>query len=125
MVSSFWKVEDVVAVGRELERGRFRKLGSHSACEVALTAAAGFVRDSNTEDWEAGWVSDEEYLSRSGWGTNQDFTEVPGRLLSSKDWSPRLWGNWRYPAGTLELEARALVKGLRRLSHFGHDVRQL
>ena len=38
-----------------------------------------------------------------------------------------MWGKWQYPAGILELEAKALVKGLRRvaLSHFGHDVRQL
>ena len=47
--SSFWKEGDVATVGRELERGRFRKLGSHSARETALTAA-GLVRDSVTDE---------------------------------------------------------------------------
>ena len=78
VVSSFWKVEDVAAVGQELERGRFRKFGSHSAREAAL-AAAGFVRDSNTADWKAGWVSDDEYLQK--WlGHQSEFHRGP--------WSP-------------------------------------
>ena len=120
VVSSIWQDSDVAAVGRELERGRFRKLGSHSAREAALTAA-GFVRDSVTDEWRAGWVSDDEYLSRSGWGLNHESAS------EFKGLEPCLWGKWLYPAGILELEARALAKGLRRvaLSRFGHDIRQL
>ncbi|CAE7655449.1 unnamed protein product [Symbiodinium sp. KB8] len=126
VVSSFWKVADVAAVGRELERSRFKKLGMHSARDSALTAA-GFTKDEATQEWRAGWLTAAEYLNRTGWGLNETFKEVPGRLLSSEDWFPCLWGQWRHEGGILELEARALVKGIRRiaLSRFGHDLRQL
>ncbi|OLQ04427.1 hypothetical protein AK812_SmicGene12519 [Symbiodinium microadriaticum] len=88
VVSSFWKVADVAAVGRELERSRFKKLGMHSARDSALTAA-GFTKDEATQEWRAGWLTAAEYLNRTGWGLNETFKEVPGRLLSSEDWFPR------------------------------------
>ena len=115
VVSSHWKVDDVATVGRELERGRFKKMGMHSAREAALTAA-GFVRNELTKEWKAGWCSSEDYLARSGWALNHDFVEVPGRLLTADRWSPSMWGKWQYSNGILELEARALVKGLRRVA---------
>ena len=126
VVSSYWEVDDVASVGRELERSRFKKLGMHSARDSALTAA-GFIKDEATQEWRAGWATSDEYLTRSGWALNREFKEVPGRLLRADDWTPRLWGKWAYDAGILELEARALVKGIRRiaLSTFGHDIRQL
>eukprot|EP00439_Symbiodinium_sp_Y106_P036841 s1194_g4.t1 len=54
VVSSQWLQHEVANVGRNLERARFRKLGSHSARASALTSA-GFVHDETTDRWKAGW----------------------------------------------------------------------
>ena len=126
VVSSTWTSLEVSKVGRCLERGRFKKKGSHSARDSALTAA-GFVRDEVAREWRAGVLEANEFLSLSGWELNHDFLEVPGYLLHKDRWTPRLWGLWQYESGILELESRALVKSLRRiaLSIFGHDIRQL
>lgn len=123
VVSSVWKRSEVATVGRNLERGRFKRTGPHSARESALTSA-GFVPDEVTNEWEAGSLEDQEYLQLSGWGLNEAFEEVPGNLLQKGRWTPQLWGKWNHEAGILELEARALVKSLRRiaLSIFGHDI---
>ena len=126
IVSSVWDSSEVSMVGRCLERGRFRKRGSHSARDSALTAA-GFVRDEVTREWRAGVLEANEFLTLSGWELNHDFLEVPGYLLHKDRWTPRLWGTWNHESGILELESRALVKSLRRIamSIFGHDIRQL
>ena len=126
VVSSVWHREEVAQVGRVMERSRFRKLGSHSARDSALTAA-GFTRDAITNAWEVGDIDSETFIEQSGWALNKGFKEVPGHLLHADNWQPCLWGKWERKADILELEARALVKGLRRiaLSVFGHDVRQL
>lgn len=126
IVSSVWKAEDVAEVGRCQERSRFKKLGSHSARDSALTHA-GFVRDEVTDQWKAGVLDADEFLELSGWGLNQTFKEVPGHLLHKDNWTPRLWGKWKYHANILELEARALVKSLRRIANsiFGQDIRQI
>ena len=59
-------------------------------------------------------MDSKDYLEKSGWRLDKGFKEVPGYLLG-------------HPAGILELEARALVKSLRKIanSNFGHDIRQL
>ncbi|CAE7279311.1 unnamed protein product [Symbiodinium natans] len=126
VVSSHWQQHEVASAGRNLERARFRKLGSHSARASALTAA-GFVHDEATDQWKAGWLDRPSYLEHTGWALAQEFKEIPGYLLQADRWTPRLWGKWQHSAGILELEARALVKGLKRIamSTFGHDVRQL
>ena len=126
IVSSIWSREDVAEVGRCQERGRFKKLGSHSARNVALTNA-GFVRDEVTREWRAGMLDADEFLEISGWKLNPGFKDVPGHLLHRDEWAPRLWGKWKFKSGILELEARALVKSLKRIamSVFGHDIRQL
>ena len=126
VVSSHWQQHEVASAGRNLERARFRKLGSHSARASALTAA-GFVHDEATDQWKAGWLDSPSYLEHTGWALAQEFKEIPGYLLQADRWTPRLWGKWQHSAGILELEARALVKGLKRIamSTFGHDVRQL
>ena len=126
VISAIWSRDGVAKVGRNLESSRFRKEGCHSAREAALTAA-GFVRDEVTQLWRAGWIDSEDYLQKKGWGLSKSFKEVPSDLLQADLWTPRLWGKWQYEAGILELEARALVKSLRRiaLSTFGHDIRQL
>ena len=113
-------------MGRVMERSRFRKLGSHSARDSALSAA-GFTRDAITNAWEVGDIDSETFIEQSGWALNKGFKEVPGHLLHADSWRPCLWGKWEHKADILELEARALVKGLRRiaLSVFGHDIRQL
>ncbi|CAE7489577.1 unnamed protein product, partial [Symbiodinium natans] len=126
VVSSHWQQHEVASAGRNLERARFRKQGSHSARTSALTAA-GFVHDEATDQWKAGWLDSPSYLEHTGWALAQEFKEIPGYLLQADRWTPRLWGKWQHSAGILELEARALVKGLKRIamSTFGHDVRQL
>ena len=126
IVSSVWSVDEVSEVGRCQERCRFKRLGSHSARDSAL-ANAGFIRDKATLEWRAGFMEADEYLAQHGWVLNSGFSEVPAYLLHKDRWTPRLWGKWSYQAGILELEARALVKSLRRIamSVFGHDVRQL
>ena len=126
IVSSFWRRENVAQVGRTLERSRFRKLGSHSARDSALQAA-GFTKDEITNAWKVGELDAETVLHRHGWELDTGFTEVTGHLLKADRWKPCLWGRWDHEAGILELEARALVKGLRRiaLSTFGSHIRQL
>ncbi len=70
IVSSTWSMEDVAEIGRCQERSRFKKLGSHSARDPALTNA-GFVRDEVTDEWRAGFLSADEFLEMSGWKLNQ------------------------------------------------------
>ena len=92
-MTSYWEPDDIARVGRRPERGRFRKLGSHSAREAALTAT-GLVRDEFTQEWRAGWLDSHDYLAKSGWGLDHEFDEVPGHLLRADLWSPFLWGKW-------------------------------
>lgn len=96
--TAYWPRGTVGECGRILERTRFKRVGGCDARESALTSA-GFVRDSVTGDWVAGDIPSSEYLDKSGWSLDQILT----------------------------LEARALVKSLKRIamSIFGHDVRQL
>ncbi|CAE7509286.1 unnamed protein product, partial [Symbiodinium microadriaticum] len=126
IVSSFWRREEVAQVGRTLERSRFRKLGSHSARDSALQAA-GFTKDEITNAWKVGEIDSDTLLHQHGWELEKSFAEVPGHLLKADRWKPCLWGRWSREAGILELEVRALVKGLRRvaLSTFGSHVGQL
>ena len=123
---SFWDPQQVASCGRRLERSRFRKQASTAARSHAL-ASAGFVKDEVTECWKRREVSDEELLEGSGWQLSDDFEEIPAPFLAKTLWEPKLWGKWEFNAGILELEARALVKSLRRvaLSVFGSDIRQL
>lgn len=123
---SFWDPRAVASCGRRLERSWFRKEASTAARKHALTSA-GFVKDELTEGWRRREVPDEELLEDSGWRLSDDFVEVPGMYLAKALWEPKLWGKWEFTAGILELEARALVKSLRRiaLSVFGSDIRQL
>ena len=124
--TSFWSLEDVARVGRQKERSRFRRCEGHSARESSLTSA-GFVKDEVTGCWKTGELSSEDYLNLSGWQIDQNFEEVPARLLRKDRWQPKLWGRWRFNEGILTLEARAAVKALRRvaLSRFGSQIRQL
>ena len=124
--TSFWNIADVAEVGRVQERSRFKRNQSCSARESSLTAA-GFVKDSITGSWRSGEIDGEEYLSLTGWSLDNDFPEVPARLLRKELWQPRLWGKWQFDEKIINLEARAAVKALKRvaLSRFGSHVRQL
>ena len=124
--TAYWPRETVGECGRILERTRFKRVGGCDARESALTSA-GFVRDSVTGDWVAGDIPSSEYLEKSGWSLDRSFPEVPAKLLAKSFWTPKLWGKWEFEEGILTLEARALVKSLKRIamSIFGHDVRQL
>ena len=124
--TSFWNIADVAEVGRVQERSRFKRNQSCPARESSLTAA-GFVKDSITGSWRSGEIDGEEYLSLTGWSLDNDFPEVPARLLRKELWQPRLWGKWQFDEKIINLEARAAVKALKRvaLSRFGSHVRQL
>ena len=117
-----WPLDVVKRTGRITERSRFRRVGPHSARESALTSA-GFERDSDTGQWVA--AASEGCLE--AWELDQDFPEVPAAGLRRELWRARLWGKWEYKEDILILEARTLVKSLRRvaLTTFGHDLRQL
>ena len=124
--TAFWPQEVVGECGRVLERTRFKRVGGCDARESALTSA-GFVRDSVTGAWVAGDIPSSDYLSKSGWSLDKSFPEIPAQFLAKSLWAPKLWGKWEFDEGILTLEARALVKSLKRIamSVFGHDVRQL
>ena len=66
-------------------------------------------------------------LSEAGWAVDEAFPEIPNAGLRRELWTPTLHGRRRYPEGILELEARAVLKGVRRIlmTRFGHDLRQL
>ncbi|CAE8693166.1 unnamed protein product [Polarella glacialis] len=120
-----WPRAKVAAVGRVLERSRFRRTLGHSARESALTAA-GFERDEDSNEWKVRSAAAKDTLLEAGWELQPDFPEVPAAGLRRELWQPRIWGAWNRTEGILTLEARVLVKSLRRvaLSVFGRDVRQ-
>ena len=112
-------------VGRQKERHRFRRVGSHSARESALTSA-GLARGPDGT-WQAMASGSPTTLGEAGWGVNNEFEEVPAKWPMRRHWAPKMWGRWRYPENILVLEARAVLKSLKRiaLTRYGHDMRQL
>lgn len=124
--TSFWPLEEVKRVGRQVERSRFRRPATTQARSSAL-GSAGFVQDEVTHRWRMQEINDEELVKESGWEVNEGFSKVPARYLAKSLWEPKLWGRWSYNAGILELEGRALVKSLKRVavSVHGRDIRQL
>ena len=56
---------------------------------------------------------------------SEDFPEVNAELLDFKRWTPRVWGARQYKENILLLEARVLLKAVRRivLSNFGGFAR--
>ncbi len=61
------------------------------------------------------------------WAIGPTFPEVPAAGLAYERWAPKLWGPWLYSENILVLEARALVKALKRVAmcSFGTNLRQL
>ena len=124
-ISQAWWPKSVVAeTGRLQERSRFRRSSTHSARESALTAA-GFSYDGQT--WGRISESAAKRLSEAGWEINPSFQEVPSFGLRREFWSPKQWGRWLFSEAIGILEARAVLKSMKRLSltRFGHDIRHL
>ena len=120
----WWPREVVSRVGRRIERSRFKRLGSHSARESAL-CAAGFQYDGR--DWGPLTVASAKRLNEAGWEVDPSFEEVPSGALKRHIWSPMFWGGWLYKENIGILEARTVLKSLKRicLTRYGHDLRQL
>eukprot|EP00435_Cladocopium_sp_Y103_P042465 s504_g11.t1 len=121
---SWWPQALVAEVGRVQERSRFKRNASHSARESALTQAGFHMHGSS---WT---LMDEKMLgelAESGWSVNADFPEVPSGSLKRHLWTPVFWGKWNHPEKIGILEARAVLKSLRRLclTRYGHDIRHL
>lgn len=121
---SWWPQALVAEVGRVQERSRFKRNASHSARESALTQAGFHMRGGS---WT---LMDEKMLgelAESGWSVNADFPEVPSGSLKRHLWTPVFWGKWNHPEKIGILEARAVLKSLRRLclTRYGHDIRHL
>jgi len=121
---SWWPKSHVAQVGRVLERSRFKRAEAHSARESALTAA-GLVNDAGK--WRAADGADLRRLHEEGWALDETFPEVPSSGLRRELWAPKLWGRWFHKENILILEARALLKGLKRIAftRWGHSLRQL
>ena len=99
----------VASIGRVCERERFRRVGTHSARESALTSA-GFVRSEVTGQWLDGALEDAEYLRASGWDLNAQFPEVPKSMMDPANWTTVRQGPWKRKEHIVHLEALALVK---------------
>ncbi|CAK0797401.1 unnamed protein product, partial [Prorocentrum cordatum] len=123
MAQSFWDPAQVAGVGRVSERSRFRRVGAHSARESALTSAHLF-RDESGE-WRSQLLGDD--LLSDDWGVVAGFPEVPWQLLRGSAWKTVRKGVWGLSEGILVLEARVLVKAIRRLARTRHGscIRQL
>ena len=124
-VSQAWWPADVVAeAGRQSERSRFRRRESHSARESALTAA-GFHFDG--QRWGPFDTEGLKRLAEAGWEIDRQFQEIPAFGLKREHWWPKFWGAWKHRENIGILEARTVLKAVKRfcLTRFGHDVRHL
>ena len=121
---AWWPRDEVAKTGRRLERSRFRRTSGHSARASALQAAG---LELNAGLWTKSNVSAAKKLAESGWEVDEGFAEVPAAGLRRPLWSPKIWGKWSYPDNILLLEAKTVLKGIKRilLTRFGHDMRQL
>ena len=120
-----WWPRDIVAkAGRRLERSRFKRCGGHSARASALQAA-GF--ELNAGLWTKRNVAVSKRLAEAGWEVDESFEEIPAAGLRRSLWIPKIWGKWHSSENILILEARTVLKGVKRvlLTRFGHDMRQL
>lgn len=121
---AWWPRDEVSKCGRRLERSRFRRSSGHSARESALQAA-GFELHAGL--WTKSNVEASKRLASAGWEVDEDFEEVPSAGLKRELWIPKIWGKWHFGENILLLEAKAVLKGIKRilLTRFGHSMRQL
>ena len=124
-VSQAWWPKSVVSrVGRLQERSRFKRCGSHAARESALSSA-GFHYDG--QSWGPFNPDAAKRIAEAGWEFDRSFEEVPAFGLKREHWMPKLWGRWNFKESIGILEARAVLKAVKRLclSSFGHDIRHV
>ena len=121
---AWWPAEVVADAGRLCERARFRRVESHSARESALTAA-GFHFDG--QRWGPFDTGGLKRLAEAGWELVGDFEEIPAFGLKREHWTPKFWGVWKHRENIGILEARTVLKAVKRfcLTRYGHDVRHL
>ena len=118
---SDWKPEEAAAVGRVLERRRWR-LGGGQAREHALEAA-GYALDHNTgtvtrvAETGAAPHDVEELLEAERWTPDPDFPEVPAELLRESRWKTVMADRWVHTDDILRLEARGVVKAVSRIAN--------
>jgi len=110
----------VAVVGRVRERDRFLHAGSVGARAAALkgldpdTAAEFSAQLEFLSEEEAAGV--EAALPDEVTQVDDSFPEVPHWMLEPERWHVTMSGTWQWESYITELEARALVQNLRRLS---------
>lgn len=121
---AWWPVDVVADAGRQCERSRFRRMESHSARESALTAAGFHFDGQRWGPFDEGGL---KRLAEAGWELVDNFREIPAFGLKREHWSPKCWGAWKHRENIGILEARTVLKAVKRfcLTRFGHDVRHL
>ena len=119
-----WPLAEVRRAGRVSERSRFRRVGPHTARESALIAA-GLECDGQGRWYTMEAPEEKEVMD--DWEVDETFEEIPAAGLKESLWRTVLSGAWKYEEEILELEGRALVKGMQRLAcqPAGHHHRQL
>ena len=90
--------------------GSVRDSSAQAARESALTSA-GFMWDSEAQCWT---VNDSTPDLEADWDISEGFKEIPAQLLHRELWKPVRWGRWEIDEDISVLEARALLKGLKR-----------
>ncbi|CAK0819536.1 unnamed protein product, partial [Prorocentrum cordatum] len=111
-----WPHRDVAEVGRVPELSRHR-LGGARAHEHAFEVA-GFKVGPESGDVERDFHGRpvrrdreaREILEAARWEHNEDFAEVPSRLLAGDRWHTILADRWLHADNGRRLEARAVVK---------------
>ena len=126
ITSAVWERNQVAAVGRVLERSRFKRDGAYSARESAL-AEANIDIDDLKRSWRNGYLSSEDCLRDSSWTLDNKFPEVPYQLLKKEQWEPRYWGRWVRDKHITLLEDRTMTKTCKRiaLTVYGKNSQQL
>ena len=121
---SWWPKDLVAESGRVQERSRFRRRDSHSARESALVAA-GFHLKGTT--WSPVDEKTMNEIAESGWEVVDDFPEIPSGALKRNLWTPVFWGKWEHKENIGILEARTILKSIKRvcMTRYGHDIRHL
>ena len=119
MCKSWWPKDLVAKVGRVQERSRFKRAGSHSARESALTAAGFHLHGASWTAVDENTLAD---LTEAGWSLAHDFPEVRSGALKRSLWTPCFWGAWSHRENIGILEARTVLKSVRGicLTRFGN-----
>ena len=108
VAQSEWNVEAVKDCGRTLERSRWR---------MGAAAARSHAQIAGGVNFETHEIEDEMLALRlDRWEQDESFPEVPPGRLAASSWQLVRYGTFKYEAGILVLEARALERGVARLA---------